>query len=69
MVSAVVSRPILDKVSTDIARVLHMPDVAEKMKNQGLVVVTQSPEKFDEMIKSESQRYSKILRDAGVGAK
>jgi tripartite-type tricarboxylate transporter receptor subunit TctC len=69
MAPAAVPRPILDKVSTDIARVLHMPDVAEKMKNQGLVVVTQSPEKFDEMIKSESQRYSKILRDAGVGAK
>jgi tripartite-type tricarboxylate transporter receptor subunit TctC len=69
MAPAAVPRPILDKVSADIARVLHMPDVAEKMKNQGLVVVTQSPEKFDEMIKSESQRYSKILRDAGVGAK
>ena len=69
MAPAAMPRPILDKVSEDIARVLQMPDVAEKMKNQGLVVVTQSPEKFDEMIKSETERYSKILRDAGVGAK
>jgi tripartite-type tricarboxylate transporter receptor subunit TctC len=68
MAPAAVPRPILNKVSADIARVLHLPDVAEKMKNQGLVVVTQAPEKFDEMIKSESQRYGKILRDAGVGA-
>jgi tripartite-type tricarboxylate transporter receptor subunit TctC len=68
MAPAGVPKPILDKVSEDIARVLRMPDVAEKMKNQGVIVVTQSPDRFDDMIRSESQRYGKILRDAGVGA-
>ena len=43
-------------------------DVAEKMKAQGLVVATQSPDEFDVMIRSEAERYGKILRDAGVGA-
>jgi len=47
--------------------VLAMPDVAEKMKNEGLIVVTQTPDAFDAMIKSEAERYGKILRDAGVG--
>src|SRR5262249_30519265 len=61
-------KPILSKVSQDIARVLHMPDVADNMKTQGLVVVTQSPDEFDALIKSEAERYGKILRDAGVGA-
>jgi tripartite-type tricarboxylate transporter receptor subunit TctC len=68
MAPAGVPKPILNKVSQDIARVLHMGDVAQKMKNQGLIVVTQSPEKFDEMIRTEADRYGKILRDAGVGA-
>ncbi len=63
-----VPKPILNKVSQDIARVLRLPDVAEKMKSQGLVVATQSPDQFDAMIKSEADRYGKILRDAGVGA-
>jgi tripartite-type tricarboxylate transporter receptor subunit TctC len=63
-----VPKPILNKVSQDIARVLRLPDVAEKMKSQGLVVATQSPDEFDAMIKSEAERYGKILRDAGVGA-
>jgi tripartite-type tricarboxylate transporter receptor subunit TctC len=63
-----VPKPILNKVSQDIARVLRLPDVAEKMKTQGLVVATQSPDEFDAMIKSEAERYGKILRDAGVGA-
>jgi tripartite-type tricarboxylate transporter receptor subunit TctC len=63
-----VPKPILNKASQDIARVLRLPDVAEKMKAQGLVVVTQSPDEFDAMIRSEAERYGKILRDAGVGA-
>jgi len=67
MAPAGVPRPIINKVNADIVRVLQMPDVAQKMKNQGLVVVTQAPEKFDAMIKSESDRYGNILRDAGIG--
>jgi tripartite-type tricarboxylate transporter receptor subunit TctC len=62
-----VPKPVLNKVSQDIARVLRMPDVAEKMKSQGLVVATQSPDEFDALIKSEADRYGKILREAGVG--
>jgi tripartite-type tricarboxylate transporter receptor subunit TctC len=63
-----VPKPILNKVSRDIAGVLRLPDVAEKMKAQGLVVATQSPDEFDGLIRSEAERYGKILRDAGVGA-
>jgi tripartite-type tricarboxylate transporter receptor subunit TctC len=68
MAPAGVPKPILNKASQDIARVLRLPDVADKMKNQGLVVVTRTPDEFDAMIKSEAERYGKILRDAGVGA-
>ena len=68
MAPAGVPKPILEKISHDIAQVLRAPDVAAKMKNQGLVVVTQSPGKFDEMIRSEADRFGRILRQAGVGA-
>jgi tripartite-type tricarboxylate transporter receptor subunit TctC len=68
MAPAGVPKSILNKASADIARVLRLPDVTEKMKNLGLVVVTQSPDAFDALIKSEAERYGKILRDAGVGA-
>jgi tripartite-type tricarboxylate transporter receptor subunit TctC len=68
MAPAGVPKPILNKASQDIARVLRLPDVADKMKTQGLVVVTQSPDQFDALIRSEAERYGKILRAAGVGA-
>jgi tripartite-type tricarboxylate transporter receptor subunit TctC len=67
MAPAGVPRPIVMKLNADIVSVLKMPDVAQKMQSQGLVVTTQSPDEFDKMIKSEAERYGKILRDAGIG--
>ena len=63
-----VPKPILEKVSADIARVLRSPDIADKVAKQGLVIQTQSPDEFDKMVKSEAERFEKILRAAGVGA-
>lgn len=69
MTPAGVPVAILNKVSADIASVLRMPDVVKAVANQGLLVVTQSPAEFDKLIRSEAERYGKILRDAGIGKK
>jgi tripartite-type tricarboxylate transporter receptor subunit TctC len=69
MAPAGVPIAIRNKVSADIAKVLRLPDVAQKIDNQGLVVMTQTPDQFDQLIRSEAARYGKILRDAGIGKK
>lgn len=60
-------KPVLDKVSKDIAAVLAMADVKEKLETQGAIPAPTTPEAFDAIIKSDTARYGKILRDAGVG--
>ena len=67
MAPAGTPKPILNKVSRDIAKVLAMPDVREKMEVQGNFPAPNTPEQFDEIIKSDTERYGKILRDAGIG--
>ena len=67
MAPAGTPKPILDKVSKDIALVLAMPDVKEKLNVQGSIPAPNTPEQFDAIIKSDTERYGKILRDAGVG--
>lgn len=69
MAPAGVPAAILNKVSADIASVLRLPDVEKAIGNQGLVVRTQSPAEFDKLIRSEAERYGKILRAAGIGKK
>jgi len=67
MAPAGTPKPILDKVAKDIALVLAMPDVKEKLDVQGSIPAPNTPEQFDAMIKSDTERYGKIMRDAGVG--
>lgn len=61
-------RPILDKVSKDLATVLKMPDVVEKLQAQGATASPTTPEALDAQLKKETEFYAKVLRDAGVGA-
>jgi tripartite-type tricarboxylate transporter receptor subunit TctC len=58
--------PIRTKVGQDIATVLKMPDVADKLAKQGSIPVTTTPEQFDQILKADTERYTKILKDAGV---
>ena len=59
---------ILAKISQDIAQVLKMPDVVEKLITFGSIPAPNSPEQFDAIIKSDTERYGKVLMDAGVAA-
>jgi tripartite-type tricarboxylate transporter receptor subunit TctC len=67
MAPAGTPRAIVNKVSRDIARALQLPDVSERMTRQGVVIITQSPEQFDELIKKDTERFTKMLTDAGAG--
>jgi tripartite-type tricarboxylate transporter receptor subunit TctC len=58
--------PIVRKVSADIGTVLQMPDVKEKMLTQGSVPAPTAPGEFDAINRADTERYGKILRDAGI---
>ena len=68
MAPAGTPKPILDKVSRDIATVLALPDVKEKLEVQGSFPAPTTPGEFDAIIRSDTERYGRILRDAGVGS-
>jgi tripartite-type tricarboxylate transporter receptor subunit TctC len=59
-------RDILTKVSQDIATVLKTPDMIEKLTTFGSIPAPNSPAEFDAIIKSDTERYGKVLKDAGV---
>lgn len=69
MAPAGTPRAILTKVSQDVATVLEMADVREKLTAYGSIPAPNTPEQFDAIIKNDTERYGKVLRDAGVAAK
>jgi tripartite-type tricarboxylate transporter receptor subunit TctC len=68
MAPAGTPRGILTKVSQDVAAVLELADVREKLTGYGSVPAPTTPEQFDAIIKGDTERYGKVLRDAGVAA-
>ena len=69
MAPAGTPRGILTKVSQDVASVLAMADVRDKLTAYGSIPAPTTPEQFDAIIKGDTERYGKVLRDAGVAAK
>ena len=61
-------RPIVEKVSRDIASVLQNPEVVTLMNSQGFVPAPTTPDEFDAINRNDTERYAKVLREAGVGA-
>jgi tripartite-type tricarboxylate transporter receptor subunit TctC len=57
---------ILAKVSQDIAKVVQMPDVGERLRSQGAVAVTSTPEQLDTIVKADTERFARVLKDAGI---
>lgn len=62
-----ISRAIVAKVNADIAKVLKMPDVIEKLDTLGAVASPGTPEALDAQLARETEFYAKVLRDAGIG--
>jgi tripartite-type tricarboxylate transporter receptor subunit TctC len=67
MAPAGTPRAVLDKISRDIARALQVPEIRERLTRQGVGVVASTPDQFDTLIKADTERYGRILKEAGVG--
>jgi tripartite-type tricarboxylate transporter receptor subunit TctC len=61
---------IIDKINKDTVEALEDRALQDRMAKQGgVLVIHSSPAKFDEIIKSDTERYGKIFEAAGIGAK
>ena len=60
-------KPIIDKISEAANKALKDPDVLKQLEIQGLNALGGSPDDFARYIKSESERWTRILRDMDYG--
>jgi tripartite-type tricarboxylate transporter receptor subunit TctC len=68
MAPASTTAAVLDKVSRDVDAILQLPDVRKRLESQGVITVVSTPQKFDMLIRSDTERFGKMLREAGVAA-
>ncbi len=61
-------RAVVSRLSADIGRALQAPDIKARMSEAGMEPTPTSPEQFDAYIRSESEKWAKVIRQAGVTA-
>ena len=61
-------KPIVDKVSQDVAKVLAMPDVNKRIVDTVTEVVGSTPEQYDAFIKAETAKWKDVIIRAKMTA-
>ena len=61
-----VPKAIVEKMSAEVARIVKLPDIAERFQLDGAEAVGSSPQEFAAFLKAEMQKWSKVVKDAGI---
>jgi len=59
-------KEIIDRLGTEIRKILAMPDVLERLERLGVEASPASAEEFGALIRSELKRWNQLVRDAGI---
>jgi len=59
-------RLIVNRLSTEVAKALAMPEVKSRLDDQGLDIVVNSPDEFRAYIQSEIVKWRKVIQAAGI---
>lgn len=57
---------IIVKLNKEIIKALKDPDVEKQLTEQGADLIASTPEEFDSYLKSETTKWGKVIRAAGI---
>jgi tripartite-type tricarboxylate transporter receptor subunit TctC len=59
-------KAIIDKLSTEIARIVAMPDVQEYLAKQGMDPFSSTPEQLATLMKTDMAKWAKVIKTANI---
>jgi tripartite-type tricarboxylate transporter receptor subunit TctC len=59
-------RPVVEQISKEIARVVDLPDIKKQFVNQGEEGRPSTPEEFAQFVRTEMEKYTKLVKLAGI---
>ena len=57
---------IVNRLTAEITKVLQLPDVKERMASTGGLPVKTGPKEFSELLKSDIQRWARVVKESGA---
>jgi tripartite-type tricarboxylate transporter receptor subunit TctC len=61
-------RPIIAQLNAAIVKVVAMPELQEQLERSGAVAMSSTPEEFTQLIKDYVERFTRIVKSAGLKA-
>lgn len=58
--------PIVVRLAQEVAAVLAMPEVADKLTRMGMELAPQTPAQFDRYVAAEFIKWAKVMKSAGI---
>ena len=58
--------PIIRKLHEQIAAIVRMPDINEQLASQGADPVGSTPEEFGQYMRSETEKWAKVVKASGI---
>jgi tripartite-type tricarboxylate transporter receptor subunit TctC len=68
MVPTGTPRAIIERLNSDIVKILHAPANQERLSSDGSVAIGSTPEEFAAFIKGEHAKWSRVVREANIRA-
>jgi len=59
-------RAITDKFHSDLVKVMQDADVKQKFADMGVEAIYSTPQRFVAFMKSETAKYAKLIKEAGI---
>ena len=58
--------PVIQRLNTELVKIVNDPTVLQRLTADGVVGAGSTPQQLAAYIKSESEKWGKVIRDAGV---
>ena len=59
-------REIVARLNTELVKILHLPDVKQRLLDSGIEAISNTPEQFVAYIQAETRKWAKVVKDANV---
>ena len=61
-------KPVLDRLNAELNRIVRLPDVIDKLKQQGVTPTGSTQEEFATLIATEIKNWTEVAREANIKA-
>jgi tripartite-type tricarboxylate transporter receptor subunit TctC len=59
-------KPIVDRIYSEVAKVLKVPELRDRLLRDGIEPIGSTPEQYAEHIKKEAVKWGKVVKDSGA---